>query len=368
MAFARTRVPLIKPIQMDKKMSLIKKRRLERLAKINAQNQAAKPANKSGKAAAPVVSKMQQKLINKRAEKAKAEAEKAEAEKVADEGLGSEKTDELENKVDSVESAVDDVKNDVDNQTEKTDEVAASVDELTSDLDSVKNDVSDLEGQVGYLDGRVDDVEYDVQQIKDKLEDSSEYLGNSELETHKAILAASIDEMRDVEEIEDRKAYKAEAIKKLEAFVNGYVKSGAKYPNIVAVWVMVWLFDLDDIAKAVPLALHLASQKIHKMPTRFNSSIYQFIGDDVYDWANARLKANKSAGPYLDDVMKAIESEKWQLSDIVHGKMYAMHGKHLDALAEDVPALEAYEKAMQLNPRAGVKKNIVRLKNKLGKV
>ena len=211
----------------------------------------------------------------------------------------------------------------------------------------------------------MDWVENDVQKIKEKLEDDSECIGNPELETHKAILAACKDDMLNVEDIEERKAYKAETIKKLEAFVNGYVESAAKYPNIVAVWVMVWLFDLGDIARAVPLALHLATQKIHIMPTRFNSSIFQFICDYVYDWAVKQLEANKSAGPYLEQIIKAIESEKWQLSDIVHGKMYAIHGKHLEALGEDERALSAFEKAMTLNERAGVKKKIERLRAKL---
>jgi archaellum component FlaC len=350
---------------MDKNMSLIKKRRLERLALVNAQNQAAKPASKSGKGEAPVLSKMQQKVVAKKAQKAKAEAEKAEAEKAAAEKANAEaekadaeKTDELENQVDGVEGSVDDLRNEVESQSEKTDELAGTVEDLSDDLDNVKSDVSDL-------DYRVDHVESDIEKIKEKLQDDSEFIGNPELETHKAILAASIDEMLNVEDIEDRKAYKAEAIVKLEAFVNGYVSSAAKYPNIVAVWFMIWLFDLGDIARALPLALHLAKQKIHNMPTRFKSEIETFICDQMYDWAKAKLDANKSAGPYLDDLIKAIESEKWKLSDIVHGKMYAMHGKHLDAIAEDEAALKAYEKAMELNPRAGVKKNIERLRAKL---
>ncbi|WP_392385076.1 phage terminase small subunit [Marinomonas primoryensis] len=350
-------------------MSLIKKRRLERIALINAQNQAAKPANKSGKDEAPVLSKVQQKLMNKKAEKAKAKAEaekaeteKAEAEKAKaeTENPESEKLDDLESQVDGVEGSIDELKTDVESQGVKTDELAGTVDELSDDLGSVKSDISDL-------DDRMDWVENDIEKIKEKLGDENEYIGNPELETHKAILAASIDEMLNVEDIEDRKAYKAEAIVKLEAFVNGYVQGAAKYPNIVAVWFMIWLFDLGDIARALPLALHLAKQKIHNMPTRFSSSIETFICDQMYDWAKAKLEANKSAGPYLDDLIKTIESEKWKLSDIVHGKMYAMHGKHLEVLGEEEAALSAFEKAMSLNSAAGVKKKMEKLQASVAK-
>ena len=162
--------------------------------------------------------------------------------------------------------------------------------------------------------------------------------------------------MLNVEDIEERKAYKAEAIIKLEAFVNGYVQSAAKYPNIVAVWFMIWLFDLGDIARALPLCLHLAKQKIHNMPTRFKSEIETFICDQMYDWAAAQLKANKSAGPWLEQVIAAIESDKWQLPDVVRGKMYAMHGKHLDALAENEAALKASRNGDGNKPARGCEK------------
>jgi archaellum component FlaC len=252
---------------------------------------------------------------------------------------------------------VDDFKDNVEDQAGKTDDLAETVENQGEQIDNVKDDINNLEDRVDY-------VEHDVQNIKEKLDDS-EFVGNPELETHKAIMDGAIDEMKNLEDIENRDPYKAEAIKRVEAFVMGYVESAAKYPNIVAVWMMVFLFDLGDIARAVPLALHLATQKIHKMPQRFSSSVYQFICDYVYDWSVKQLEANKSAGPYLDDVMKAIESEKWPLSDIVHGKMYAIHGKHLEVLGEDEAALNAFEKAMGLNERAGVKKKIERLRAKL---
>jgi DNA repair exonuclease SbcCD ATPase subunit len=357
-------------------MNLIQQRRLARLAKQNAKNEAAKPANKDDKGNKPVVSKLRQNMQKAKAAavpvvdqkealkaekaKAKAESDKAEKAKAETENPESEKLDDLESQVDGVEGSIDELKTDVESQGVKTDELAGTVDELSDDLGSVKSDISDL-------DDRMDWVENDIEKIKEKLGDENEYIGNPELETNKAILAASIDEMLNVEDIEDRKAYKAEAIVKLEAFVNGYVQSAAKYPNIVAVWFMIWLFDLGDIARALPLALHLAKQKIHNMPTRFSSSIETFICDQMYDWAKAKLEANKSAGPYLDDLIKTIESEKWKLSDIVHGKMYAMHGKHLEVLGEEEAALSAFEKAMSLNSAAGVKKKMEKLQASVAK-
>jgi len=281
---------------MGMKMSLIKKRRLEKLAKQNAAKQPITQVKESGKAPAKTVSKLRQNMLKGQAKK--------------------------------------------------------------QPLEFVKDDVIQLEN-------RVDDHDDELQDLKAKLEET-DATGNPELETQKAVVAACIESMRDYEDIDDRKPLKAEASVRIEAFVNGYVEGKAKYQNIVAVWYMVWLFDLADIAKAVPLALHLAKQKIQKMPSRFNSEIETFICDQVYSWAAVQLKAKRSAGPYLDDVIKTLESEKWTLPDVVKGKMYAMRGKHFEVTGDDKAALTDYEKAMSINSRAGVKKNIEKLKEKLG--
>jgi len=232
-------------------------------------------------------------------------------------------------------------------------------------LDELGNELASVQVDIGHLEGRVDEHEDDIQALKSQFDDV-ESSGNPELETHKAIVEACLKEMSSIEDIEGRLPFKAEACKRLEAFVTGYTESGAKYPNSVAVWFMIWLFDLGDIAKAVPLALHLSAQKVHKMPSRFSGDIECFICDQVYDWASAQLETHKSAGPYLDDVVKAFEAAKWKLPALVEGKMYVMRGKHLEVLAEDKAALADFEKAMSINSRAGVKRKIEKLKAKLG--
>lgn len=346
-------------------MNLIQKRRLERLEKLNKQNDAQKAGAKGGnaKAAEKPVSKLRQNM--------KAKAEKAAAQAAAQEAVEVPK-DETNDGVQGKEPEAqdDEDKASADQQADKSnkdDELQDDVESQGDKVDELSDDVDGLKSDVGDLEDRMDDAEYEIQALKDKLDDDTDYVGNPELETQKQVLAGCIDEMKDVDDIEDRKSYKAEAVTKLIDFVNGYVASAANYPNIVAVWVMIWLFDLGDIARALTLGLHLAAQKIQKMPVRFHSDIQTFICDQMYDWAKAELEAGKSSGPYLENLINTIESDKWKLSDVVHGKMYAIYGKHLDALGEDEAALKAYETAMGLNSRAGVKKRMQVLEAKLAK-
>ncbi len=372
-------------------MNLLKRRQLKKLEKLNATNKAVTQNKTESKAPTKSVSKFRQRLqLEKKANPTDqlneledqvegvkddlAEGLETQAGEISEvseklekshgelaDDLGSVQNDvgELENQVEGVK---DDLAEGLESQAGELSEVSEKLDkslgELSDDLDSVQCDVSDLEN-------RADGHDDDIQELKSKF-DEGESKGNPELETHKAIVEQCLETIRSIDDIDERKPYKAEACKRIEPFVSGYVESKAKYPNSVAIWFMIWLFDLEDIDKAVPLALHLIAQNIHKMPMRFKSSGQTFICDEVYKWAAKQLEQHKSAGPYLGDVIKVLEADKWKLPVLVNGMMYMMRAKHFEAMGEDKAALADYEKAMSINSRAGAAKIIPKLKAKLG--
>lgn len=186
--------------------------------------------------------------------------------------------------------------------------------------------------------------------------------GVQDLEYFQTVVAAYVEKMRDIEDIDDRKPIKAEAVAALGAFVSDYVTKESNYPNSVAVRQLIWLFDLGDISAAVPLALHLVKQDIHVTPTGFSSGLPTFVCDQVYDWANTQLKANKPAGPYLHNVVKAMLEDGWDMHEAVRGKMVAMLGKHYELAGQDEEAIKAYEMALKENEGAGVKTRLDKLK------
>lgn len=305
----------------------------------------------------------QQAAAKKHAEKAKAEAGAAPAKKPSKLRQKMAKaTDQqiknLDRKVDGLEGQVDDMDHDLTETQGKVDQLDDQVSGLDDAVDGLQDEVSDL-------DKRVTSHDDDINELRARL-DSEEGTGNLELEVAKGIVAKCIEETRTIEDIADRAPVKAEAVKRLEAFVMKYIESAAAYPNIAAVWFMIWLFDLADIPRAVKVGLYLAKQGIHKMPTRFNSTIYTYICDNVYDWADAELKAERSAGPYLQQVVEAMEAQGWELPIMVRSKLHAMLGKHLEAQGQYKEALEEYETTMSINERGGVKKRISAMKEKLG--
>ena len=304
----------------------------------------------------------QQAAAQKESAKAKAEAEPAPAKKPSKLRQKMAKTadqqiKDIDHRVDGLEGQVDDMDHDLGSVQRQADHTEGKVDDLGDAVDGLQDDVDDL-------DKRVTDHDGELAELRSRL-DSEEGTGNPELEAAKEVVAKCIEETRPLEDISEREPFKAEAVKRLEAFVMGYIESAAVYPNIAAVWFMIWLFDLADISRAVNVGLHLAKQGIHKTPARFSSNIYTYICDNVYDWANAELKAERSAGPYLQQVVAAMEAQGWDVPIAVRGKMHAMLGKHLDAQGQYKEALDEYETAMSINDRAGVKKRITAIKKLL---
>ena len=320
------------------------------------QRRAAKLAAKKQQAA------KQQAAAKKHAEQAKAEASAAPAKKPSKlrqklAKATDQQIKDLDHKVDGLEGQVDDMDHDLT-------ETQGKVDQLDDQVNGLDDAVDGLQDEVNELDKRVTTHDEDINELRARL-DSEEGTGNPELEEAKETVAKCIEETRTIEDIADRAPVKAEAVKRLEAFVMKYIDSAAAYPNIAAVWFMIWLFDLADIPRAVKVGLCLAKQGIHKMPTRFSSNIYTYICDNVYDWAKAELAAERSAGPYLQQVVEAMEAQGWEVPIVVRGKMHAMLGKHLDGLGQYKEALEEYETAMSINDRAGVKKRIKEIKQLL---
>ena len=305
----------------------------------------------------------QQAAAKKHAEQAKAEASAAPAKKPSKlrqklAKATDQQIKDLDHKVDGLEGQVDDMDHDLGNVQRQADQVEGQVSDLEDAVDG-------LQGEVDDLDKRVTSHDDDINELRARL-DSEEGTGNPELEEAKETVAKCIEETRTIEDIADRAPVKAEAVKRLEAFVMKYIESAAAYPNIAAVWFMIWLFDLADIPRAVKVGLHLAKQGIHNMPTRFSSNIYTYICDNVYDWADAELKAERSAGPYLQQIVEAMEAQGWEVPIMVRSKLHAMLGKHLEAQGQYKEALEEYETTMSINERGGVKKRISAMKEKLG--
>jgi hypothetical protein len=175
------------------------------------------------------------------------------------------------------------------------------------------------------------------------------------LEQYQAAVAAAINAMAPMTNLDERQAYKRKVLPEIMPFVDDYVAKGDRYPNSVAVQAMIWLFDIGDIERALNLALILIEQG-HLMPKRFDRDMPTFVCDAVYDWANAQLKADQPAAPYLEHLIGTLEKGRWPLHPAVASKLYAMAAKHAERDGDFAKVVALCEAAQRVNPEgAGVK-------------
>lgn len=179
----------------------------------------------------------------------------------------------------------------------------------------------------------------------------------SSLAHYQAALDADLSSLAALKTLDEKAAAKRVMIETYWPFVADYMDKGHHYPNSIAVWVMVWLFDISDIERALALSTYLVKQGGHIMPPKFDRDMPTFVCDAMYDWASAMLKLEQSASPYLDTLLALIETDKWSLAPMVHSKNAAMLAKHKLRLGDWAQAVTLCELAERVNPAgAGVKK------------
>lgn len=150
----------------------------------------------------------------------------------------------------------------------------------------------------------------------------------NQLEQYQAAMVTDVQRLSTKGTLEEKAELKKSLLEHYLPFVNSYVAAGDNYPNSVAVWVMVWLFDIGDIENALKLGFYLVKTPKQTMPEKFNSTMETFLCDYTYDWASVELKEKRSASPYLDQVVAVLLADKWELAVPVKSKMLNMLAKH----------------------------------------
>lgn len=169
------------------------------------------------------------------------------------------------------------------------------------------------------------------------------------LEHYQAAMSADLASLAVLKDVVEKAKAKAAMLATYWPFVKAYLDNGDNYPNDIAVRVCIWLFDTLDIERGLDLALVLIKQNQHT-PAKFDRDLQTFVSDAIYDWANAMLKADQSASPYLDAWVAAVDSEQMSLAPPVQSKLYAMLAKHKNRVGEYQTVIALCEKAEQVNP------------------
>jgi hypothetical protein len=185
-------------------------------------------------------------------------------------------------------------------------------------------------------------------------------VGKHLFEQLQAAMVTDVARIKTKPALEDKQVLKSELLPNYLPFAQAYVADGHDYPNDVAVQVMVWLFDVNDIDNALKIGMYLVANGNNDLPPKFSRNLPTFVADAIYDWANAELKAKQTASPYLDDLITFMDDqalvEKWDLHPAVISKNLALLAKHKEREGKLKECVDLCERAEAANPEgAGVK-------------
>ncbi|OOF58917.1 terminase endonuclease subunit [Rodentibacter myodis] len=154
-------------------------------------------------------------------------------------------------------------------------------------------------------------------------------------------------------------------------FVEQYFEQGTIYQNDYLVYCIVYLFDIADFDRALSLAEKAILQN-QAMPEGWQTTLPNFVADQIYNWTDKTAAAGQSVEPYFAQTFKNVATQ-WQLHEIVKAKWLKLaaalllrtpQGKVQASGIDDaetlVLAIQLCNRAFQLNPKAGVKNMIER--------
>ncbi|THA15637.1 terminase endonuclease subunit [Rodentibacter pneumotropicus] len=154
-------------------------------------------------------------------------------------------------------------------------------------------------------------------------------------------------------------------------FVSEYLEKGTIYQNDYLVYCIVYLFDIADFDRALSLA-EKAIEQNQSMPQGWQTTLPNFVADQIYNWTDKTAAAGQSVEPYFTQTFKNVATQ-WKLHEIVTAKWLKLaaalllrspQGKVQASGIDDaetlVLAIQLCNRAFQLNSKAGVKNMIER--------
>ncbi|MFI9652592.1 phage terminase small subunit [Guyparkeria halopsychrophila] len=185
----------------------------------------------------------------------------------------------------------------------------------------------------------------------------------SQFDLMRAQLAEHRRSLKGIQSVERKADFKRDFLQEYAPYVETALESGEPIDEIVST-VMVWRIDTGDFAGALPIAEAMIEHG-GEMPDGYQRNAGTVIAEDL---ANAFLKPgdDETERPALDLLERVGEiTGEIDMPDPARAKLHKAIGYAQREAGHLEPALGNLERALQLNSRVGVKKDIERLQREL---
>ena len=175
-----------------------------------------------------------------------------------------------------------------------------------------------------------------------------------------AKLASDRRRLKQLQSLTRKNEVKKELLPDYDAWVLGALEGNRGGQDDVLVTVMVWRFDTGDFTGGLQIAEYVFRHGL-SLPDNYKRTPGTLIADEI---ADAALAAFAAGHGFALDVLVTTEAlvHEADMPDEVRARLVKAIGLALEADGQLEAALAAFERALVLHDRVGVKKDIERVK------
>lgn len=174
--------------------------------------------------------------------------------------------------------------------------------------------------------------------------------------------------LKNIRSVEAKVKKKAELLPQFRPYIDGVLESGVGAQDDVLMTAMVWLFDVGDLPTALQVAAYALKHNLNT-PDHYQRNTPTVVAEQTAEEAMKLLSRDDADVVALIDSLQKAEqlTAEHDMHDQVRAKLhkalgYALRrGNNLDA------ALKHLKRALELNDRVGVKKDIEQIEREIKK-
>lgn len=171
--------------------------------------------------------------------------------------------------------------------------------------------------------------------------------------------------LKSTQSMEKKAEIKREILPKYAEYVSGVLEAGQGAQDDVLMRVMLWRIDAGDLAGAIAIAKYAIKHGLTP-PDQFERGTAAIIAEEVADQVLKQLDEEGDSAPLLEQ-LKEVETltADADMHDQIRAKLHKALGYACRATGQLEDAQVNLERALSLNDRIGVKKDLERLEREL---
>jgi tetratricopeptide (TPR) repeat protein len=174
--------------------------------------------------------------------------------------------------------------------------------------------------------------------------------------------------LKNIKSIEAKIEKKRELLPQFGPYIAGVLDSDAGAQDDVLMTVMVWCFDIGELKSALHIAEYAIKHKL-ETPDRYERDTASLVAEQTADEALKLLDKDDADIPDLIDALQRADqlTADADMHDQIRAKLHKSLGYALRAAGNLEAAMKHLQRALELNDRAGVKKDIEQLEREIKK-